>query len=141
MTPVNANLSQALNGMVASGNPDLRAQAENLLFEDRISAVRQQSYERLPPAGPSHDDWLESHGAYLKTQIHHLDVPETFRPINRTAWVTGPAHLTIDDGKELIRVESLDWALGHTKVTSLADLEGNPGGLPEYAPGNELFPE
>jgi hypothetical protein len=109
--------------MLASADVVLQARAENVLFEERVGPTRQAGYETgYGPTAPSYEDWLESHADYLNDLIYK-ELPETFLPLNAEAAL--PSTVASDLGEEqvLVRVESLDYALGETRLVSLADLE------------------
>lgn len=89
----------------------LRALAENFLFEERVSLVRQSEYEGIiKPSPGSFEDWDRHHrDDYLWKKIRR-DVPETFTAINGGAAHSG----AIADSQYLVRIESLDHAIGET---------------------------
>jgi len=109
--------------MLVSGDVVLRARAENFRFEERVSQGRQAHYEtQHGPVGATYEDWLESHQDYLQGLVY-TEQPETFLSVNTDAALPAAVTSELGEGQYLIRVESLDYALGETKVGSLADLE------------------
>lgn len=123
MTPSHHALSRLLNDMLGSGDVVLRARAENFRFEERVAQQRLGRYEaEHGPSGASYENWLESHQDYLQGFIY-TGLPETFLAVNTDAALPAAVASELGEGQELIRVESLDYALGETKVGSLADME------------------
>ncbi|MEI8396364.1 MAG: hypothetical protein WCF85_16640 [Rhodospirillaceae bacterium] len=123
MRLTNSNIAGAIQAMRASGDAVQRARAENVLMEERVSPDRQARYETgFPPAKPTSRAWSKSHGEYLAGSVF-IEWPETFQALNADAAL--PAAVTSGLGAEqyLVRVESLDYALTHTKITSVIDLE------------------
>lgn len=123
LRPSHPLLRQVLDNLLAPGDAVLRARAENHRFEERVGSDRQTRYEaEYVLAGPTYEDWLESHADYLADSIHtHL--PETFLAVNADA--TLPPDVTSERGESqvLVRIESLDYALTESKIGSLAELE------------------
>lgn len=97
--------------MWGSADPDFRAQAENYLFEERVSSPRQQDYEGSANPGTStFEAWDRWHrDEYLWKSVHR-EVPETFTSINRDAAHSG----ALAPDQYLVRVEGLEYALGDT---------------------------
>ncbi|MEF8730811.1 MAG: hypothetical protein V5B40_02425 [Candidatus Accumulibacter meliphilus] len=123
MTPSHATLSHLLDDLLGSSDVVLRARAENVRFEERVSQQRWGCYEaEHPPAGSSYEDWLESHKDYLEGLVYTA-LPETFLSVNSEAALPAAVTSDLGEGQILIRVESLDYALGESKVGSLANLE------------------
>jgi hypothetical protein len=123
VTPSNLILPPLLDSLLKSKDIVLRARAENFRFEERVSQARQRGYEtEHSPVGGNYEDWLESHKNYLETSVYKT-LPDTFLSINSDAAL--PAAVSSEVGQEqvLVRVESLDYALGTTKIGSLANLE------------------
>ena len=80
MRPIQPHLTRLLNAMLASGDVVLRARAENFRFEERAGPGQQKGYETARgPAGPSYEDWLDSHMDYLAASVY-TKLPETFLP-------------------------------------------------------------
>jgi len=112
-----------LDDLLGSSDVMLRARAENFRFEERVSQDRQKQYEiKHGPASPSYEAWLESHEDYLASFVYTA-LPETFLAVNSEAALPSVVASELGEAQVLIRVESLDHALGETKVGSLADLE------------------
>jgi len=108
---------------MASSDAVVRARAENYRFEERVGEARQARYEtEHGPSDATYEDWLESHMDYLSATIY-TELPETFLPLNAEAALAPAVWSELGEGQILIRVESLDYALGETKVGSLANLE------------------
>lgn len=123
MYPSHHALSRLLDDMLVSGDVVLRARAENFRFEERVSQGRQAHYEtQHEPTGSTYEDWLESHQDYLQGLVY-TELPETFLSVNVDAALPAAVTSELGEGQYLIRVESLDYALGETKIGSLADLE------------------
>jgi len=123
MSPSHHALSRLLDELLGSGDVVLRARAENFRFEERVGQGRQGRYEAdHGPVGASYENWLESHKDYLEGSVY-TEMPETFLAVNTDAALPAAVSSELGEGQELIRVESLDYALGETKVGSLADLE------------------
>ena len=123
MIPSHPNLSPLLDDLLGSSDVVLRARAENFRFEERVGRTRQERYESgYGPASASYEDWLDSHMNYLSESVYTV-LPETFLSLNAEA--TLPAAVASELGEEqvLVSIESLDHALGETKIGSLADLE------------------
>ncbi len=119
----NPVLDGLLRELIESGDVVLRARAENVRFEERVDQARQAHYETAHgPAGPVYEDWLESHMDYLSGSVY-TELPETFLPLNAGAALAPAVWSDLGSEQVLIRIESLDYALGETKVGSLADLE------------------
>jgi len=125
VSPSHSALNALLNDMLRSGDVVLRARAENFRMEERVSRERQTHYEtQHGPASATYDAWLESHQDYLQGLVY-TELPETFLSVNADAALPAAVTSELGAGQELIRVESLDYALGDTKVGSLADLENS----------------
>lgn len=123
MRSSNPVLDRLLGELHASGDVVLRARAENFRFEERVDQPRQARYEtEHGPAGSTYEDWLESHMDYLSGAVY-TELPETFLLLNAGAALAPAVSSDLGSEQVLIRVESLDYALGETKVDSLADLE------------------
>jgi hypothetical protein len=123
VTPSNLVLTPVLDSLLKSEDIVLRARAENFRFEERVSRVRQARYEtEHSPVGTNYEDWLESHKNYLESAVYKT-LPETFLSINSDAVLPAAVASEFGEGQVLVRVESLDYALGDTKVGSLANLE------------------
>ncbi len=123
MRSSNPVLDRLLGEMIESSDSVLRARAENFRFEERVDQARQARYEtEHGPAGSTYEDWLESHMDYLSGAVY-AELPETFLPLNAAAALAPAVSSDLGGEQMLIRVESLDHALGETKVRSLADLE------------------
>lgn len=122
MIPASANLEVVLTDLLGSGDEILAARAENFRFEERVSPARQASYESsYAPTGGTYQDWLNSHADYLN-EVVYAKLPETFTAANEDAAL--PAAVSSGLGQEqfLIRVESLDHALGELG-RSLSEIE------------------
>lgn len=116
-------LDRILRELLASDDVVLRARAENFRFEERVNADRQSRYEaQHGPAGSAYEDWLESHGEYLAGSVH-IALPETFLTLNAAAALPVAVYSELGEEQVLVRVESLDYAFGETKVRSVADME------------------
>lgn len=123
MISSNTLLTQLLESLLKHDDIMLRARAENFRFEERVSQTRQISYEtKHGPVSSNYEDWLESHKDYLEDSIYKA-VPETFSSVNSTASLPSAVTSELGEDQELIRIESLDYALRETKVRSLTDLE------------------
>jgi hypothetical protein len=121
--PSHPTLSRLLDDLFRSSDIVLRARAENFRFEERVSRERQGRYEaEHGPAGSSYEDWLESHKDYLEGFVYTA-LPETFHSVNSEAALPATVASELGEEQMLIRVESLDYALGETKIGSLANLE------------------
>jgi len=119
----NPVLDHLLRELIESGDAVLRARAENFRFEERVDQTRQARYETAHgPAEPAYEGWLETHMDYLSGSVY-IELPETFLPLNAEAALAPAVWSDLGSEQVLIRVESLDHALGETKVRSLADLE------------------
>lgn len=102
----------------------LAARAENFRFDERVGARRQAQYEaEHEPATATYEDWLESHADYLADSVH-TERPETFLAINSDAALPGTVWSPLGEKQVLIRIESLDYALGEAGM-SLADIESS----------------
>jgi len=109
--------------LIESGDAVLRARVENFRFEERVDQTRQARYETAHgPAEPAYEGWLETRMDYLSGSVY-IELPETFLPLNAEAALAPAVWSDLGSEQVLIRVESLDYALGETKVRSLADLE------------------
>ncbi len=123
MIPSNLTLGCLLKDLLKSDDVSLRARAENFCFEERVGQDRQARYEvEHGPTGPVYDEWLESHMDYLSASVYR-EQPETFLSLNADAALPAAAASELGEEQVLIRVESLDYALRDTKISSLADLE------------------
>lgn len=124
MLTSNPLLGRLLDDLIASGDVVLRARAQNFRFEERVGAARQAApYEtEHGPGVATYEDWLERHQDYLATQVF-TELPETFLALNAGAALAPAVWSDLGAGQRLVRVESLDYAFGETKVRSLADLE------------------
>lgn len=111
MQPVVAQLDSLLQSMWFSPDAELGAHSANYVWEERVSAARQQAYERSPGLNVrSFDEWDRWHrDQYLWTAIHR-EVPETFTEANREAGHSA----TLSSDQYLVRVEGLEHALGRT---------------------------
>jgi hypothetical protein len=122
--PAGSNLSSILDTLLRSGDPVLAARAENFRFEERVGTARQAQYEtEHEPATATYEDWLESHADYLADSVY-TERPETFLAINSDAALPGTVRSPLGEEQVLIRIESLDYALGEARI-SLADIENN----------------
>ena len=123
MIPSHPTLRCLLDDLLGSSDVVLRARAENFRFEERVSKERQARYEgEHGPARSSYEDWLESHKDYLEGLVYTA-LPETFLSVNTKATLPATVASELGEQQELIRIESLDYALGETKLGSLAELE------------------
>jgi hypothetical protein len=133
LIPSGTNLSSVLDGLLRSGDAVLAARAENFRFEERLGSTRQAHYETsFAPSGGAYDDWLVSHAHYLNAAIY-AELPETFTATNRNAALPAAVSSALGQEQFLVRVESLDYALGDLGL-SLPDLEHNLavyGGRPD----------
>lgn len=124
LIPTNSHLDAVLTDLLASSDATLTARAENFRFEERVGAGRQAAYEAAyPPAGASYAQWLRSHGDYLNAGIF-TEHPETFTATNQNAALSAAVSGPLGQEQFLIRVESLDFALGELG-RSLIDIEDN----------------
>lgn len=124
LIPSGANLSSILDDLRRSGDAVLAARAENFRFEERISSSRLDRYEAsFAPSGGAYDDWLASHSDYLNAAIY-AELPETFSATNQDAALPAAVSSSLGQEQFLIRIESLDYALGDLGL-SLPDLEHN----------------
>lgn len=123
MQPTNPILARTLVTMLGSGDAVIRAQAENMVFEERVGAGRQDPYETgYVPAEPTLRAFLESHGAYVKAAVY-TEMPETFLAANAPAALSAVVSHDAALAQVLVRVECLDFALTHTKVADLESLD------------------
>lgn len=123
MVPTHPDLVRTLQTLLTSGDAVLRAYAENVYFDERIGSDRQAGYETsLSDFAPTIDDWREAHGEYLAGAVT-VDLPETFLTINGKAALPPAVWSELGSGQVLVRIESLDHMLTHTKLGSLDDLE------------------
>lgn len=104
-----AILLDFLTPLAGDADPFVRARAENVLFERRLTAARLDAYRKRWNGG-GYEGWCECHADYLADAIR-VDLPETFLPINRLAAL--PAEVTSERGElqTLVRVEPLAPAL------------------------------
>jgi hypothetical protein len=132
--PSGSNLSLLFGNLLASADVVLRAKAENFRFEERVSAARQGEYEaNHGPVTADYEHWLESHGDYLAGFIYDSKkLPETFLAINADAALPAAVSSPLGQEQVLIRIESLDYALGEAGISlpeledSLAIYQGRP---------------
>ena len=133
LIPSGTNLPSILDSLLRSGDAVLAARAENYRFEERVGSARQAHYETsFAPAGGAYDEWLDSHANYLNTAIY-AELPETFTATNQDAALPAAVSSALGQEQFLIRVESLDYALGDLGL-SLPDLEhslATYGGRPD----------
>ena len=123
MRLTNSNLAGAIQEMRSSGDAVLRAWAENVLMEERVSPGRQARYEAgFPPVKPTRQAWVKSHKQYLESFVF-IERPETFQALNADAALSAAVTSGLGAGQYLVRVEGLDFALTNTKVSSVIHLE------------------
>ncbi|MFD1626518.1 hypothetical protein [Azospirillum griseum] len=111
------DLPSAINDYRSRGVTSFHARADNVAFEEILSAERVAGYVAHPSVTP---DWAEHHSGYVGARINRSGraVPETFEAIN------GPAHLNrLDENQFIVRVEAVDWVLKE-KGLSVAQLVG-----------------
>jgi hypothetical protein len=124
LIPSGTNLSSILDDLRHSGDAVLAARAENFRFEERVASSRLDRYETsFAPSGGTYDDWLASHSDYLNAAIY-AELPETFSATNRDAALPAAVSSSLGQEQFLIRIESLDYALGDLGL-SLPDLDHN----------------
>lgn len=122
MVPAHPALAQALNELLSSTDGVLRARGENYRFEERLTASRWTDYEvNWGFRATSYDAWLDAHADYLNDAIYSA-LPETFTSKNQDASLPDAVSSALGQEQRLIRVESLDYALGELGL-SLAELE------------------
>jgi hypothetical protein len=122
LQPTNLQLIAIIDALLSSCDVVRRAHAENVLMEQRVGADRQARYEAgFPPSAPTDRAWRKSHGDYLQSAVF-LDLPETFLAPNAEAALPPAVTSTLGDRQVLVRVESLDYVLTHTKVNSIDSL-------------------
>lgn len=122
-------------GMLDSGDPTVRARAENVVFEQRLSAARLETYRtRCLADPPDYGTWMERHGDHLAGAVAHAPLPETFQAINGNAAL--PAAVASERGEmqRLARVEPLAPALEGGEFGDVADVAAT---LDAYGSGND----
>lgn len=123
LRPTDPLFAKLLDDLVQGADPILQARAENHLFEERVGADRQQGYDavlRLPSA--SVENWIEKHREYLNGKVQFQDLPETFTALNAEAALPAAVLSDLGEVQELVRVESLDYALSTAKGTAIDSL-------------------
>lgn len=142
MTPVHAELGNLLGTLATSRNAREAAIADNYLFEERVSAPRQQDYEdRLIAPLAAMANWRTQHDKHhvvnrIKAGGDHF-IPDTFLALNESAQLP-------DFHKKhvLVRVEDLSYPLSKStaRITyaQLADAI-NRRKEPDAAATLELF--
>lgn len=112
------NLLKAIQGL----SPDERAVAENFILEERLSELREDSYEQFLTSTRDIGDWSFNHENYVSNKIkllHGRGDPETFTNINRLNWLPD-----LEPNQMLIRVENLEQLIGavHYHTVGLTQL-------------------
>ena len=116
MTPAHVEFGSLLGILAASRIDREAAIADNHLFEERVSTVRQQDYEgRLSSPLARVANWRRQHdklhvGNRIKAGGDHF-VPDTFLDFNRSAQLPSFAKNHV-----LVRVEDLSYALSKSSV-------------------------
>jgi len=96
------NLLKTIQGL----SPEEIAVAENFILEERLSELREDSYERFLTSPIEISDWNFNHEEYVTNKIKLLQgqgIPETFTDINRLNWLPD-----LEPNQMLIRVENLE---------------------------------
>lgn len=109
MNPKPPLLQKLMTDLVTSADPLRIAYAHNYLFEERVTAARQEAYEgTMELANADFKSWKDRHVDYLyrKVWVGHGEVPETFEADNGDALLTG-----LDEDQRVVRVERFDEAL------------------------------
>jgi hypothetical protein len=116
MQPSHLELRALLDLHRSSADPNERAYAENVLFEERVGTDRALAYASgLPATLPDIQTWAEAHNDFVARTVH-IELPETFTAVNAAAALSAD----IDRTLHLIRVERIDRAL-----RDVPGLEGN----------------
>jgi hypothetical protein len=133
LIPSGTKLPSVLADLLRSGDAVLAARAENYHFEERVGSARQAHYESsYADSAGIYADWLDGHADYLNAAIY-AELPETFTATNLGAALPAAVSSALGQEQYLIRIESLDYALGDLRL-SLPDLEHNLavyGGRPD----------
>lgn len=110
MVPTSPSLAALVGELRASSDTSGVAYAHNYLFEERVTAERQATYEEgHPSAGSNLQDWRKHQRRYLVQRIWvpRGELPETFSTCNAAALVSSP-----DPEVLVIRLENLRDVLG-----------------------------
>ncbi|MEY2633631.1 MAG: hypothetical protein RIR00_2285 [Pseudomonadota bacterium] len=122
MLPASPLLLQLFRQLRQQDDIALRARAENFCFEERVSPIRLKRYEtQFAEDSGDYEQWLDNHANYLNSTVY-TQLPETFTPLNQDAALPSAVSSPLGQEQFLIRVESLDYALGELGK-SLSDLE------------------
>lgn len=125
MIPHNAALKTVLRDMLDSKDVAQQARAENLLWDERIGAKRLDQYEAAiaPWFDPAtYRQWCEVHNDYLCGHIT-VDSPVTFTDVNAAAALPAAVMSELGEEQELVRIESLDYAIHGANIGTTYELE------------------
>jgi len=95
-------LARALAQWRRSPSHVARAEADNLLFETRVGAARQDFFEDYAKAADGAEALRRRHVAYRREHVEVIDVPHTFQRALQPAEL--PAY---DDHQSIVRLEGL----------------------------------
>ena len=99
----------------SSEDPEMRSIAENFILEERLTADREDSYEKDVASPEEIGDWMASHENYVANKIYpYREMPETFTDRNHINLLP-----EIDKDQFLVRLENV------TSLIEIARYENN----------------
>lgn len=100
------DLPSAITDFRSRGATSFHAKADNVAFEERLSADRLADYAAHAAVNPG---WEEHHRAYVAARVNRTgrQTPDTFLDINAAAH----RREGFDDNQAIVRLEEIDWVL------------------------------
>ena len=111
---VDTKLQEALINWRISREVRERSAADNIWFEQRVSASRQEAFEREAIGATDHNSLRKAHADYWSEfiRVDEEEIPHTFQS------ALAPAGLgSIDDMQKIVRIESLTRPLAKHDIT------------------------
>ncbi|UCH93996.1 MAG: hypothetical protein JSV88_27525 [Candidatus Aminicenantes bacterium] len=105
--------TQVLKSLSRDSELEMRCKAENFLLEERLTELREDSYEEYLKSPSNEESWNVGHEEYVDAKIYvRSGSPETFSRINRPNLL-----LTVEPDQFLVRVENIsDVEFYHGKI-------------------------